>query len=230
MTETSLPDWKRLLVIVAHPDDESFSLGAVLSTFIESGADVSVLCFTRGEASTLHGIEGDLSTIRAKELEAAALELGVSDVHLRDFPDGGLQNIVVPTLLVEAAAIARLKGPDGILAFDTSGVTGRQDHIQATAVATRLATQLGVGLLGWTLPKTVASSLNDEFGTSLAGHEEADLDIAISVNRQKQRRAVERHSSQLAPGSMLWRRLELQSDREYLRWLHHPESLTPNPA
>jgi LmbE family N-acetylglucosaminyl deacetylase len=48
VTKTSLPDWKRLLVIVARPDDESFGLGAVLSTFIHTGTDASVLCFTRG--------------------------------------------------------------------------------------------------------------------------------------------------------------------------------------
>ena len=64
-------------------------------------------CASRGEASTLRGVDGDLSTIRAKELEAAALELGVADVHLRDFPDGGLQDIVLPTLLGQAVAIAK---------------------------------------------------------------------------------------------------------------------------
>ena len=227
VTETSLPNWKKLLVIVAHPDDESFGLGAVLSTFIESGTDVSVLCFTRGEASTLRSVDGDLSTIRAKELKAAALEMGVSEVHLQNFPDGGLQSIAVPSLLNEAAAISKLKEPDGILAFDTSGVTGHPDHIQATVVASRLATQLGVGLLGWTLPRTVANSLNDEFGSSLAGYEEGEIDFVISVNREKQRRAVECHPSQLAPGIMLWRRLELQSEKECLRWLHHPEFEEP---
>ena len=230
MTKSSLPNWKTLLVIIAHPDDESFGLGAVLSSFIESGADVSVLCFTRGGASTLRGVDGDLSTIRAKELEAAALELGVADVHLRDFPDGGLQEIDLPTLLEEAVAIAKLKRPDGILAFDTSGVTGHPDHIQATAVASRLATEWGLALLGWTLPKNVAKSLNDEFGSSLAGHEDGEIDFEISVNREKQRRAIERHLSQLSPDSMLWRRLELQSDKEYLRWLYHPESSALDPA
>ena len=222
MIETSLPDWKRLLVVVAHPDDESFGLGAVLSTFIASGTDVSILCFTHGEASTLHEIDGDLSTIRAKELEAAALELGIFDVHLRDFPDGGLQSIAVPTLLAEAARLAQLKRPDGILAFDTSGVTGHPDHIQATGAATRLAKELGVGLLGWTLPNTIANTLNHEFDSLMVGHEQDEINFEISVNREKQRRAVKCHPSQLVPGGILWRRLELQSDKEYLRWLYHP--------
>ena len=45
---------RSVLAICAHPDDESFGLGAVLSAFVDAGARVSLLCFTRGEASTLH--------------------------------------------------------------------------------------------------------------------------------------------------------------------------------
>jgi LmbE family N-acetylglucosaminyl deacetylase len=40
------------LAVIAHPDDESFGLGAVLAAF-GAGTQVRVLCFTRGEASTL---------------------------------------------------------------------------------------------------------------------------------------------------------------------------------
>jgi len=41
------------LAVIAHPDDESFGLGAVLAALSGAGAQVRVLCFTRGEASTL---------------------------------------------------------------------------------------------------------------------------------------------------------------------------------
>ncbi|HLI74718.1 MAG TPA: PIG-L family deacetylase, partial [Acidimicrobiales bacterium] len=41
------------LAVVAHPDDESFGLGAVLAALVRSGGDVRVLSFTHGEASTL---------------------------------------------------------------------------------------------------------------------------------------------------------------------------------
>jgi LmbE family N-acetylglucosaminyl deacetylase len=221
--EARLPDWRRPLVIVAHPDDESFGLGAVLSTFVEAGADVSVLCLTRGEASTLHGVEGDLSTIRASELEAAALELGITNVHLRGYPDGGLQGVALQALFREALALAELTVPDGIVAFDTSGVSGHPDHIRATEVALQLATQLRVGLLGWTLPTNVTDVLNDEFGTSLEGCEADDIDVVIAVDRTRQRQAVQRHPSQLAPGGVIWRRMELQSDQECLRWLRQPD-------
>jgi hypothetical protein len=53
-----LPVWTSVLVVVAHPDDESFGLGAILDAFTAAGATVEVLCLTHGEASTLHGAPG----------------------------------------------------------------------------------------------------------------------------------------------------------------------------
>ena len=221
MTSTELPTWKRLLVVVAHPDDESFGLGAVLSAFIDSGTEVSVLCFTHGEASTLHGVEGDLTVIRAQELSAAARELGIVDVVLKNFPDGGLEDID-PMVLQREAAEMSSPSPDGILAFDPSGVTQHPDHIKATVVASLLAGQMKIGLLGWTLPRSVAKELNEEYGSTLVGHSKSEIDIEIRVDRARQLLAVECHPSQLSPGAMLWRRFELQSDRECLRWLRRP--------
>jgi hypothetical protein len=53
-----LPRWDRVLAVVAHPDDESFGLGAVLAAVVGEGAEVGVLCLTHGEASTLTGSTG----------------------------------------------------------------------------------------------------------------------------------------------------------------------------
>ena len=47
-----LPPWRSVLAVVAHPDDESFALGAVLAGFADAGAAVALLCFTHGESST----------------------------------------------------------------------------------------------------------------------------------------------------------------------------------
>jgi hypothetical protein len=41
-------------VVVAHPDDESFGLGAIISQMTATGAAVHILCYTHGEASTLN--------------------------------------------------------------------------------------------------------------------------------------------------------------------------------
>ena len=40
----------RLLVTVAHPDDETFGAGSAIALAAEHGAHVTVCCATRGEA------------------------------------------------------------------------------------------------------------------------------------------------------------------------------------
>ena len=217
---TALPPWHSVLAVVAHPDDESFGLGALLSTFAEAGATVSVLCFTRGEASTLHGVDGDLAEIRARELRAAASALGIGSVVLKDYPDGDLGSVDLTTLVGDVAASIDAVNADGIIGFDADGVTGHPDHRRATQAALAAAHERGLLVLGWTVPADVATTLNTEFGASFTGHDTADIDMVLTVDRTRQSIAVACHPSQAVPGSVLWRRLELIGDREYLR--HQP--------
>ena len=63
-----LPGWATVLVVVAHPDDESFGLGAIISHMAAAGAAAHILCYTHGEASTLNENRADLDTEREAEL------------------------------------------------------------------------------------------------------------------------------------------------------------------
>lgn len=222
MPVTGLPSWTSVLVVVAHPDDESFGLGAVVTAFVDAGATVSVLCLTHGEASTLHGVEGDLAALREAELRAAAEALGAADVQLLDLPDGGLASLPPEDLLPPVLAAVSRTAADGLLVFDSSGVTGHPDHAAATRAAVAAAERVGLPVLGWTLPLWVAEQLREELGAGFAGHTDAEIDLELTVDRERQRQAVACHPSQAVPGSVLWRRLELLGDREHLRWLVHP--------
>lgn len=219
---TALPPWGSVLVVVAHPDDESFGLGAVIDRFVGAGATVTVLCFTQGEASTLHGVEGDLRDVRAHELRAAADVLGIGRVELLGFPDGALADSPVEVLAGHVSRLATEVGADGLLVFDAAGVTGHPDHVRATEAAVAAAGQLHLGVLGWTLPQDVSTRLADEFGVAFTGHPAEQIDVVLEVSRSHQRAAVGCHPSQAVPGSVLWRRLVLLDDREHLRWLRVP--------
>jgi LmbE family N-acetylglucosaminyl deacetylase len=215
----ALPSWGTVLAVVAHPDDESFGLGAVLAAFATAGSTVSLLCLTRGEASTLHGDGGDLAEIRGHELADAARELGIARVELKGHPDGGLTATALDTLRTDVEEALESCGADGIVVFDADGVTGHADHRRATEAAVSVAREHGIPVLGWTVPAEVANTLNQEFGASFAGHDADEIDLVISVDRTTQARAVACHPSQAVPGSVLWRRLELLADREHLRLL-----------
>jgi len=214
-----LPPWRSVLAVVAHPDDESFGLGAVLAGFADAGAAVAVLCFTHGESSTLHGVEGDLPSIRAGELARAALVLGVGPVRLLDYPDGALTEVDVDDLSAHVVDLAGEVGAHGLLVFDTDGVTGHPDHARATVAALAAADDSGLAVLGWTVPRTVAATLDEEYGAEFTGHDPGDIDLVVAVDRTRQLAAVACHPSQAVPGSLLWRRLDLLGETENLRWL-----------
>ncbi|GAA6527452.1 PIG-L family deacetylase [Intrasporangium sp. DVR] len=222
MPEAALPAWRSVLAVVAHPDDESFALGALLASFARGGADVSVLCLTRGEASTLHGVAGDLLELRAAELSAAANVLGLREVELLTFPDGGLSEVDLGRLAAHVIDSAQRVGADGIIGFDVNGVTGHADHARATAAAIEAAEACDLPVLGWTVPDGVAGRLRAEHGAPFEGYADEAIDLVVPVERSVQLAAVACHRSQAVPGSVMWRRLELLGDHEHLRWLRQP--------
>lgn len=221
-TTTGLPDWDTVLAVVAHPDDESFGLGAILSSLAGAGARVHVLCLTRGEASTLHGVEGELSVIRERELRAAADALGARGITLLALPDGGLTALGADGLDDEVEREIEAVRPDGLVAFDSTGISGHPDHVAATAAAVRAGERHDLGVLAWVLPDDLCATLAGEGYAGFLGRPADEIDLALTVDRAAQLAAVECHPSQAVPGSVLWRRLELQGDTEHLRWLRRP--------
>jgi LmbE family N-acetylglucosaminyl deacetylase len=217
-----LPAWQRPLAVVAHPDDETFGLGALLSQLARAGASVHILCFTHGEASTLNENRTDLLRQREHELRQASAALGAAGITLLGYGDGGLAAQPPGDLADRVIALAARHHPDGLLAFDDTGVTGHPDHQAATAAAVLAGTALALPVLGWALPAGVADRLRAETGQPFAGQPPARLDFRIPVDRACQREAAWLHASQISPAAVLWRRLDLQGDTEHLRWLLPP--------
>jgi N-acetylglucosamine malate deacetylase 2 len=211
-----------VLAVVAHPDDESFGLGAVLSQLVMADAWAGVICFTHGEASTLHGRPGALFAVRSQELQAAAVELRLSRVELHRHPDARLDSVPVDELAGHVMRVIREENPSHLLVFDPDGVTGHPDHRRATQAALAAARATGLPVLAWALPRPVAQRLNAEFGTAFSGRDPAELDIELTVSRDRQWRAIARHRSQAVDNPVLLRRLDLLGDREYLRLIHPP--------
>lgn len=202
-----------VLAVVAHPDDESFGLGAVIAGLIASGADVRVLCLTHGEASTL-GRGDDLGAVRLLELTGAADRLGVSYVVLHDFTDGRLGNAAAA--LVDRVVEANLGDAVTLLAFDGGGVTGHPDHRAASASALRVADRHGLAVLEWGIAPDVAARLNAEFDTTFVALD-GDGSFDVEVDRAVQIAAIACHRSQADHNPVLARRLELQGSIERIR-------------
>ena len=215
----SLPMASSVLAVCAHPDDESFGLGAALAAFAARGTPTAVLCLTHGAASALGTSHGGLHQVRAGELSAAARELGVGDVTLLDYPDGALAHEPAELLSGHVHQAAARANASLLLVFDEGGITGHPDHRQATRAASLFAWRARLPVLAWAVEQRVAAALNSEFGTSFAGRTAEQIDCSIEVGRRRQLSAIACHASQAHDNPVLWRRLELQGNREVFRWL-----------
>jgi N-acetylglucosamine malate deacetylase 2 len=211
-------------IVCAHPDDESFGLGALITLFSDAGAHLRLVCLTAGETSTL-GAGPDLDVRRATELHCAAEALGIDQVILRHHPDGALATVALEVLAAEIVAA----GPDteALLTFDHGGITGHPDHQHATTAAVEAARQLGIPVWGWAIAERVAAALRAEFGVPFVGREDDELDLTVRVERTRQQHAVACHGSQLQDNPVPGRRIELSGDTETLRLLHDPASPPP---
>lgn len=214
-------EFRSALAVYAHPDDESFGLGAVLSHLVAQGTVTRALCFTHGEASTL-GPAADLGSLRAAELAAAGAVLGLTGTTLLDYPDGALAAAPLAELAGHVEREAAAAGADLLVVFDEAGITGHPDHRRATAAALEAAERLDLAVLAWAVPDAAARRLNAEFGTGFVGRLDHEIDVVMEVDRRIQLEAIGCHASQSADNPVLWARLALLEQREVLRWLRRP--------
>src|SRR5215469_17433498 len=182
----SLPEGSPVLAVCAHPDDESFGLGAALAVFGARGTPTAVLCLTHGAASALGACHGDLPEIRPAELAAAASELGVGDVELLDYPDGALAQVPAELLSAHVLKAAVRANATLLLVFDECGITGHPGHRQATRAASLFAWRARLPVLAWAVEQRVAARLNSEFGTSFVGRTAACIHRTFSLSSQRQ--------------------------------------------
>ena len=137
----------RLMCVLAHPDDESFGTGGTLAKYAAEGVETYLVTATRGERGRFGGAadrptDDVVGATRESELRAAALELGVREVIVLGYPDGGL-DAVAPAVAQNAIAeqLCRVK-PHVVVTFGPDGAYGHPDHIaisQLTTAAIALA-------------------------------------------------------------------------------------------
>ena len=137
-----------MLAVFAHPDDESLACGGLLAWCADIGVRVSLLCLTHGEhgragrGATGPGT-GSLRAVRARELDAAAKELGIGRVRLLDHEDGMLPWILPDRLDADILDEIRRTGPDVVVTFDADGLYWHPDHIAVHERTTTVVTALG---------------------------------------------------------------------------------------
>ncbi len=113
-------DKKKILVILAHPDDPEFFCGAVLTRWAREGHQITYCLLTRGEKGTnaeFSDIE-HIKEIREKEQRKAADVIGVKAVMYTDHPDGFLEATI--GVRKELVQFMRKEKPDIVMSCDPS--------------------------------------------------------------------------------------------------------------
>jgi len=120
---------QRLLAIFAHPDDESYRAGGALALLALEGAQVSVVCATRGEQGILKMDPVETGQVRQAEMECACRALGIEPPLFLDYQDGTLPQVDEEIAVGHLVQIIRKLRPQALLTWPPSGVSGHPDHI-----------------------------------------------------------------------------------------------------
>jgi LmbE family N-acetylglucosaminyl deacetylase len=139
---------RRLMAVLAHPDDESLGFGGTLARYAAEGVEVFLVTATLGDSGRYRGHRpGDaehpgplaLAQIREAELRAAAAVLGASGVSVLGYHDQELDQADPREAIGRIAAELRRFRPDVVVTFGPDGAYGHPDHIAVSQFATAAA-------------------------------------------------------------------------------------------
>ncbi|WP_104082011.1 bifunctional PIG-L family deacetylase/class I SAM-dependent methyltransferase [Cryobacterium sp. Y11] len=139
--QLNLAGLERLVVIAAHPDDESLGVGGLIAHVAQLPLPIVVIVLSNGEASHPQSPTHDaarLAQIRRIEVTDALAHLAPNaQVHLLELPDGQLSEHVD----IAEAAIAEAIGAAGDSTWIMAPwrADGHPDHAAASAAAERAA-------------------------------------------------------------------------------------------
>jgi LmbE family N-acetylglucosaminyl deacetylase len=145
---------KKLLAVLAHPDDETFGVGGTLALYASKGVEVYLVCATRGEAGDVppeyQARYKSPACLRTQELNCAAEILGIREVRYLNYRDSGMEGsndnyhpeaLAIQPIEAVAEKIREIMHevkPQVVITFDPIGGYRHPDHIavhQATVLA-----------------------------------------------------------------------------------------------
>ncbi|MBZ5583052.1 MAG: PIG-L family deacetylase [Acidobacteriia bacterium] len=134
----------KLLAVLAHPDDESLGFGGTLARYAAESVETYLVTATRGERGRFGSLGrcGDpveVGRVREAELRAAAAVLGLREVVVLSYPDGGVDKVEPAIAIRDIVSHIRRIRPHVVLTFGPEGAYGHPDHIaisQFTTAAT----------------------------------------------------------------------------------------------
>jgi hypothetical protein len=137
--DESLPNIKKLLVILAHSDDE-ISSAAMIQHLAKRGTQVHVVVLSDGTANPQSNLamckESSIMECRKRESTNALQFIGAESTLFLDLADSKLQSQLETAVPLLAQKISSF-GPDGVLVMEPSGLNGQSDHKAAFQISAK---------------------------------------------------------------------------------------------
>lgn len=218
---SKIPGSKIILVVFAHPDDES-AIGQLLVKYGRTNK-IYLIVLTDGRLGVRTGFPGGdtLAAIRQTETQCACKIFNIEPPVFLHFPDGfdtriGVANYLKQSLLLKQQLAEKIKAirPDLIITFGPDGDTGHSDHRMAGNMTTEVILKEGwaerypLYYLGWT-PKD-----DDKFKIigGLNTVDTAYLNITVRYSNDEEEQALKAldcYKSQLTEKEVIeWKTVE----------------------
>lgn len=131
---------KRILVLVAHPDDETIGIGGTIRKLADNGCEATVAFFTNGDEGFVDPeLKKKIVEIRKAEVDKIQKILGFKNFEFVGYPDMALPND--KDALKKTIALIRKYKPETI--FTHSEVDKHRDHRALNAIAKEAFWQAG---------------------------------------------------------------------------------------
>jgi LmbE family N-acetylglucosaminyl deacetylase len=141
---------RKVLLVLAHPDDESMGNGTMIARHRGAGVEVHLVCITRGGAGWGGLPAGrrpeELPGIRKEELGRAAEVLDLASVALWDYPDGAVADCDQAEISLRIGRVIEQVSPDVIVGWGHDGGYGHPDHIAVGACTDAAVAGVAAGL------------------------------------------------------------------------------------
>lgn len=101
----------KILVIVAHPDDEILGVGGTILKHIKKGEEVSILILSDGEISKDGNVDVEKRESQAKKVTQC---LGVKNIFTERLPDNQFDSISLLRITKEVEKVIKIVEPDTV--------------------------------------------------------------------------------------------------------------------
>ncbi|GJG86985.1 GlcNAc-PI de-N-acetylase [Gemmatimonadetes bacterium T265] len=210
-----------LLLLLAHPDDESFFIAGTAARLAAAGRPAGLVCATRGQAGALGPADASplatretIGAVREQELRDACAAVHLDLVALLDYEDRQLGEAHPDEIRATLVRLIRAERPRVVATFDPNGVTRHPDHVAISrftadavpaAADPRWAPELGaahrVRRVVWPSPAEPWTEWRPERLVALGG---VDYVVDTTAHAAQKEAALAAHRTQQGSVRPLW--------------------------